>query len=1234
MVAATLATGVSTAPAASAAEGDVTTVAGGAAASVSPSSVTVDANGNLYVTNEVLSVVQRVDATTGLATAIAGNLSPGYTGDGGPANDSQVWNPDGITLDAGGNVYFGDKGGSAIRKIDTNGIITTIAGGNGPGSTGDGGPALDARVGSPQSVVVDSNGNVFFAETTSHRVRRIDAVTQIITTVAGDGTAAFSGDGGPAVDAQLHTPSGIAIDSADNLYIADRTNNRIRRIDAISGDITTIAGNGTPGFSGDGGLASGSQVRLPEAITVDSDDNIYVVDTANVRVRKIDATTGIIDTVAGNGGFGFGGDNGPAVDAQFASPQYAVVDTAGNLYIADRGNQRVRKVDTAGIITTAAGNGTFTFGGDTGPATNAQLRLPSGVVVDDSGTIFIADHLNHRIRKVDPTGIITTIAGRFGVGVLANLGGFSGDGGPAVDAQLSSPYGLALDSTGTLFIADENNNRIRKIDGSGIITTVVGDGTSGFGGDNGPATAAQIRRPSAIAFDASDNLYIADTDNHRIRRVDQATGIITTIAGDGVAGFAGDGGPATAAQMRFPRGVAIGPDDTIYLSDSNSNRIRTIDGAGIITTILGNGAPVHSGDGGLAVDGAVNQPRGLVVDATGNLYLSDHFSYRVRRIDAITGVITTIVGDGNPGFSGDNGPAADARVSGVEQLAFGPMGDLYFADSANDRIRRVQLSSAPVGVNDEATTTEVTPVTIAVLSNDTDVDTPTASLLIVAGSVTDPSNGVAAVVSGGIEYTPNPGFSGTDTFAYRPSDGANSGSQAVVTVTVTATPVGVDDEAAVVEDGVVIIDVTANDTDADTAAADLTIAGGSISDPANGSAEIVAGGIEYTPTADFNGSDTFTYQASDGSAVSESTTVTVTITAVNDKPVGTADAVTPAFDTAVTVNVIDGSGGGADTDVDGDSLTVTAAGGVSNGTATFTGQEITYTPNAGFIGSDEVTYIAADPSGLTATATLTVTVEAPTVAALCNGKPVTIDLTLSPGATATAGDDVILGTSANDVIDGLDGNDTICGQGGDDTIFGGDGDDVLFGDDGKDFLFGGDGDDTLIGGEGNDRARGNQGTDIIDGQNGNDFLYGGTGNDTITGGDGNDTIGGFGGADTIDSGPGNDKIFGGFGADLINAGPGNDVVNGLIGNDIINGGDGDDILNGDQGQDTIHGDNGNDEIFGGNSLDTLFGDAGDDSVNGGKADDALSGGDGNDTCTGNRDIDTADDTCEQIFGVP
>jgi Ca2+-binding RTX toxin-like protein len=250
---------------------------------------------------------------------------------------------------------------------------------------------------------------------------------------------------------------------------------------------------------------------------------------------------------------------------------------------------------------------------------------------------------------------------------------------------------------------------------------------------------------------------------------------------------------------------------------------------------------------------------------------------------------------------------------------------------------------------------------------------------------------------------------------------------------------------------------------------------------------------------------------------------------------------------------------------------------------------------------------------------------AATPTSVCDGNPVTIDLNVTPGASGTAGDDVIFGTPGPDVINGLGGDDIICGEGGDDQIDGGDG---------LDRIFGGEGNDIMFGGEGNDRIRGNQGIDSIAGQNGNDFLYGGIDADTINGGEGNDTIGGFGGDDTINGGPGRDTIFGGFGADTITGGTDNDTINGLIGNDIITGGPGNDVLNGDQGQDTINGGDGNDLINGGNSIDTLFGDAGNDSVNGGKANDTLSGGPGTDTCTGNRGSDTADNTCEQIFGIP
>jgi len=345
----------------------------------------------------------------------------------------------------------------------------------------------------------------------------------------------------------------------------------------------------------------------------------------------------------------------------------------------------------------------------------------------------------------------------------------------------------------------------------------------------------------------------------------------------------------------------------------------------------------------------------------------------------------------------------------------------------------------------------------------------------------------------------------------------------------------------------------------------------------------------------------------------------------NTAPVAANDSASTGFETAVTVNVVDGSAGGADTDADGDALTVSGVTGFSNGTATRSGATITYTPATGFVGTDTGTYTVSDSNGGTDTAALTVTVTAPP--ALCNGLAVTHDLNFGASSTGTAGDDVFLGTAGPDTIDGLAGDDTICGEGGNDTLNGGDG---------KDFIFGGDGNDMMTGGLGNDRIRGNAGEDNISGDAGNDFLYGGIDADTINGGAGNDTMGGFGGPDTINGGAGNDKIFGGFGPDTINGGDGDDRILGLVGDDIINGNNGNDELNGDNGQDTINGGAGNDIIKGGNSLDTLLGGTGDDNLAGGKSDDTLSGGPGTDTCTGNTEAtaDTADTTCETTFGIP
>jgi type IX secretion system substrate protein/NHL repeat-containing protein len=324
---------------------------------------------------------------------------------------------------------------------------------------------------------------------------------QIITTIAGNGTAGYSGDGGQATNAELNNVGNSVCDAAGNIYITDSGNNRIRKVNT-SGIITTIAGTGTFGYSGDGGQATNAELNSPFAITFDAFGNLYFSETNNYVVRKIN-TLGIISTVAGNGTAGYSGDGGPATSAELNYPISVIFDSEGNLYMADVLNHRIRKVNTNGIITTIAGNGTGAYSGDGGQATNAEIHLPHGLTTDAVGNIYIADMDNSRIRKINTSGIITTIAG-------TGTFGYSGDGGQATLAELSAPVAVSFDATGNLYIADNGNNRIRKINTSGIISTIAGNGTGGYSGDGGQATAAELHFPYGETFDLAGNLYITD----------------------------------------------------------------------------------------------------------------------------------------------------------------------------------------------------------------------------------------------------------------------------------------------------------------------------------------------------------------------------------------------------------------------------------------------------------------------------------------------------------------------------------------------------------------------------------------------------------------------------------------------------------------------------------------------------------------------------------------------------
>ena len=335
------------------------------------------------------------------------------------------------------------------------------------------------------------------------------------------------------------------------------------------------------------------------------------------------------------------------------------------------------------IITTFAGNGIGGHTGDGGPATAAEVNNPGGLAFDGSGNVFFSGFYDNNIRKVSASGIISTICG-------TGIAGYSGDGGQATDAQLSGPTKIYMDATGDLYIADQYNNCIRKVSPAGIISTFAGTGLAGYNGDGISATTAQLNRPTGITKDGAGNFYIADYINHRVRIVSPA-GIINTIAGDGVPGFSGDGGSATDASLNEPFGVTLDTSGNVFISDQANNRIREVSSAGIISTIAGNGIGGYAGDGGPATDAQLNNPSSLAIDNAGNFYISDQENFRIRAI-APSGIITTFCGNGTAGFGGDGGPASSAMLNHSNEIEFDGSWNLFICDNTNNRVRKISVS--------------------------------------------------------------------------------------------------------------------------------------------------------------------------------------------------------------------------------------------------------------------------------------------------------------------------------------------------------------------------------------------------------------------------------------------------------------------------------------------------------------------------------------------------------------
>jgi trimeric autotransporter adhesin len=719
-------------------------------------SVAFDGSGNAYIADSYSSQIFKVSAS-GTLTVVSGNGTMGYSGDNGPAIGAALNRPEAVFVDSSGNIFIADTDNSVIREVvASTGNIQTVAGNGTAGYSGDGSAATSAELNDPYGVFVDASGNIFIADTDNNVVREVLASSGDIQTVAGNGTAGYSGDGAAATSAELQMPEGVFLDASGDIFIADTDNSVIREVTAANAQIQTVAGTyyafaDTCNDTGDGGAATSAYLCLPTSIFVDGSGNLFIADTVNQAIRKV--AGGTITTVAGTlGTSGYTGNGAAATSAALNYPGGVIVDSTGDVYIADTFNYVVREVTASnGFIQPFAGNNTLAYSGDGSPAIDASLNIPGGVFVDSTGDIFIADTNNSVIRVFNPgtsavtiagvtiaPGDIATVAGN-GIACATPAPGGCGDGGAPTAAQLNFPYSVLLDASGNVYIADtglpeSESSVIRVINtgtsaitiagttvNPGTIQTVVGTlGTAGFAGDGSAPASAQLSNPQAFAFDQAGNLYIADTENSAIRVVNTGNAAITiagvaiqpstieTVAGTpptacpDLSSGCGDNAAATSAYLDFPTGISVDSSGNIYVADSQTSAIRVVNPStnavsiagttippGDILTVAGTlGRDGYSGDNGAPTSALLNTPWGVWVDSLGNIFISDTDNSAIREVVSVAATIQTIAGTGNAGFSGDGGSATSATLNGPESVALGASG-IFVADSQNSRIRQL-----------------------------------------------------------------------------------------------------------------------------------------------------------------------------------------------------------------------------------------------------------------------------------------------------------------------------------------------------------------------------------------------------------------------------------------------------------------------------------------------------------------------------------------------------------------
>ncbi len=737
-----------------------------------PEGVFVDASGNIYIADSGDDLIRVVNPGTQAVTiagvviqpgdiaTVAGNGTPGYSGDSGPATQAQLDDPYGVFVDASGDIFIADTDNAVIREV-IGGTIQTVAGTPGsPGYSGDGQLATSAQLGLPEGVFLDGSGNIFIADTFNSVIREVTTANHDIQTVAGvyyewNDVCNYSGDGALATAAQLCLPSGVFVDGSENIFVADTYNSVIREF-TLAGNIATVAGNNAlgAGYSGDGGLATGAQLDNPSNIFVDSSENIFIADTDNFVIREVTASTSDISTIIGNNTLAFSGDGGTPIDAELNYPAGVFVDGLGDIFIADSANSVIREVSaTTGDIQTVAGSAILGpgYSGDGNIATSAQLDSPEGVFVDSAGNIFIADTNNSVIREVvASTGDIQTVAGNFILGA-----GYTGDGGAATSAQLNGPYGVVVDSAENIFIADTSNSVIREVTASsGVINTVAGDGKvcttpaqpTNPCGDGGAATSAQLAFPVSVFVDLSENVYIADSFDNRIRAVNLSTtqtvtvaGVtipptyIASLAGSGDAGFSGDGGLAISALLNIPNGVYVDTSGDVFIADTSNQVIREIVAANswFIQTVAGTPlSPGFMGDGGQGTSAELYFPYGLSGNAAGDLLIADTNNQRIREL--VPAIFVTVAPSSGSVVEGEQ-LQYTATVTGTSNTAVTwSVNGVVGGNSTVGTISSSGLFQAPATVPNPAT------VTITALSQADGTTSGSAQATIVAsnGSIT------------------------------------------------------------------------------------------------------------------------------------------------------------------------------------------------------------------------------------------------------------------------------------------------------------------------------------------------------------------------------------------------------------------------------------------------------------------------------------------------------------------